>query len=83
MEMRFNTDIALNDLVDELGMSKSTLARRFKRVTGATFVVNTIDGKTYQVFWTRLLDRHGCFSWKATSFFPVFIRVHLWLKDLF
>lgn len=38
METRFNTDISLNDLVDELGMSESTLARRFKRVTGATFV---------------------------------------------
>lgn len=38
MEARFNTDIALADLVDELGMSESTLARRLKRVTGHTFV---------------------------------------------
>jgi two-component system response regulator YesN len=37
-EERFDTDIALGDIADELRVSESTLGKRFKRVTGRTFV---------------------------------------------
>ncbi len=38
IEERFDTDIALSDVASELRVSESTLGKRFKRVTGSTFV---------------------------------------------
>lgn len=38
IEERFDTDIALGDIADELRVSESTLGKRFKRVAGCTFV---------------------------------------------
>lgn len=38
IEERFDTDIALGDVASELRVSESTLGKRFKRVTGCTFV---------------------------------------------
>jgi two-component system response regulator YesN len=37
-EERFDTDIALGDVAAELGVSESTLGKRFKKVAGCTFV---------------------------------------------
>jgi len=38
IEERFDTDIALSDIADELRVSESTLGKRFKRAAGCTFV---------------------------------------------
>ena len=38
IEERFETDICLGDVAAELRVSESTLGKRFKRVTGSTFV---------------------------------------------
>jgi len=38
IEERFDTDIALGDVASELEVSESTLGKRFKRVTGCSFV---------------------------------------------
>jgi len=38
VEERFDTDIALGDVANELRVSESTLGKHFKRVAGCTFV---------------------------------------------
>jgi two-component system response regulator YesN len=38
MEERFDSDLGLGDVAAELGVSESTLGKRFKKVTGSTFV---------------------------------------------